>query len=140
KNLFPSNIQGLPTWYEIRVNKTGFVARAPVYDVMVAMNAQTIEDDVAEVREDGYVVHDSSWPLAAGLIRDGVTYIGVPLAEMCNQQFRGARERILMKNIACAGALVALLDLDMDVIAELLTEQFAGKEKLRDSNQRALRL
>jgi 2-oxoglutarate ferredoxin oxidoreductase subunit alpha len=140
KNQFPSNIQGLPTWYEIRINKSGFVARAPEYDVMVAMNAQTIDQDVLEVRDGGYVVHDSSWPLDATLIRDGLTYIGVPLAEMCNQRFKGPRERILMKNIACAGALVALFDLDMDVIAQLLTEQFAGKEKLRDSNQLALRL
>jgi 2-oxoglutarate ferredoxin oxidoreductase subunit alpha len=140
KNLFPSNIQGLPTWYEIRVNSSGYVARAPEYDVMVAMNAQTIESDVAEVRDGGYLLHDSSWPLEPELRRAGVTFIGVPLAEMCNEAFRGARERILMKNIAYSGALVALLDLDMEVIAGLLTDQFAGKEKLRESNQRALRL
>ena len=140
KNLFPSNIQGLPTWYEIRVNSSGYVARAPEYDVMVAMNAQTIESDVAEVREGGYLLHDSSWPLEPALRRAGVTFIGVPFAEMCNANFRGARERILMKNIAYAGALVALLDIDMEVIANLLTDQFAGKEKLRESNQRALRL
>src|ERR1700747_2420231 len=98
KNLFPSNIQGLPTWYEIRVNRSGFVARAPEYDVMVAMNGQTIERDVAEVRSGGYLLHDSSWPLEEGVRRDDVTLIGVPLAEMCNAEFRGARERILMKN------------------------------------------
>jgi 2-oxoglutarate ferredoxin oxidoreductase subunit alpha len=140
KNLFPSNIQGLPTWYEIRVNKSGYVARAPEYDVMVAMNAQTIERDIAEVREGGYVLHDSSWPLEPELRRAGITFIGVPFAELCNESFRGARERILMKNIAYSGALVALLDIDMEVIATLLTEQFAGKEKLRESNQKALRL
>ena len=140
KNLFPSNIQGLPTWYEIRVNKTGFVARAREYDVMVAMNAQTYARDIREVRRDGYVLFDSSWPLDPTLVRSDVTYLGVPLAQMVNESFRGARERILLKNIAYAGALVAVLGIDMDVIADLLTERFAGKEKLRDANQRALQL
>src|SRR6202030_1608150 len=88
----------------------------------------------------GFTMYDSSWPLDRALIREDVTYLGVPLAEMCNDAFRGPRERILMKNVACAGALVAMLGLDMDVIAQLLTEQFAGKDKLRASNQLALRL
>jgi 2-oxoglutarate/2-oxoacid ferredoxin oxidoreductase subunit alpha len=140
KNLFPSNIQGLPTWYEIRVNKDGHVSRARRYDVMVAMNGQTYQSDIAEVVSGGYTMYDSSWPLDRDLIREDVTYLGVPLAEMCNDAFRGPRERILMKNVACAGALVAMLGLDMDVIAQLLTEQFAGKDKLRASNQLALRL
>jgi 2-oxoglutarate/2-oxoacid ferredoxin oxidoreductase subunit alpha len=140
KNLFPSNIQGLPTWYEIRVNRDGHVARARRYDVMVAMNGQTYASDIAEVVSGGYTMYDSSWPLDRALIREDVTYLGVPLAEMCNEAFRGPRERILMKNVACAGALVAMLGLDMDVIAQLLTEQFAGKDKLRASNQLALRL
>jgi 2-oxoglutarate/2-oxoacid ferredoxin oxidoreductase subunit alpha len=140
KNLFPSNIQGLPTWYEIRVNKDGHVARARRYDVMVAMNGQTYESDIAEVVSGGYTMYDSSWPLDRALIREDVTYLGAPLAEMCNDAFLGPRERILMKNVACAGALVAMLGLDMDVIAQLLTEQFAGKDRLRASNQMALRL
>ena len=108
KNLFPSNIQGLPTWYEIRVNKDGYTARAPEYDLMVAMNAQTYARDVAEVRSGGYLLYDSTWPLDADLFRDDVTFIGVPLARLCNENFQGARERILVKNIACAGALIAL--------------------------------
>ena len=140
KNLFPSNIQGLPTWYEIRVNKDGHVARAREYDLMVAMNGQTYARDIAEVAGGGFTMYDSSWPLDRDLIREDVTYLGVPLAEMCNDEFRGPRERILMKNIACAGALVAMLGIDMNVIAQLLTEQFAGKDRLRESNQRALRL
>jgi 2-oxoglutarate ferredoxin oxidoreductase subunit alpha len=140
KNLFPSNIQGLPTWYEIRVNKDGHVARAREYDLMVAMNGQTYVRDIAEVAGGGFTMYDSSWPLDRDLIREDVTYLGVPLAEMCNDEFRGPRERILMKNIACAGALVAMLGIDMNVIAQLLTEQFAGKDRLRESNQRALRL
>jgi 2-oxoglutarate ferredoxin oxidoreductase subunit alpha len=140
KNLFPSNIQGLPTWYEIRVNKTGYVARARDYDVMVAMNAQSYEQDVREVCGGGYVMYDSSWPLDTTLIREDVTYLGVPLAEMVNAGVDGPRERILMKNIAYAGALAAVLNIDMEIIADLLTERFAGKEKLYLSNQRALRL
>jgi 2-oxoglutarate ferredoxin oxidoreductase subunit alpha len=140
KNLFPSNIQGLPTWYEIRVNRDGHVARAREYDLMVAMNGQTYARDIAEVAGGGFTMYDSSWPLGRDLIREDVTYLGVPLAEMCNDEFRGPRERILMKNIACAGALVAMLGIDMNVIAQLLTEQFAGKDRLRESNQRALRL
>jgi 2-oxoglutarate ferredoxin oxidoreductase subunit alpha len=96
KNLFPSNIQGLPTWYEIRVNKTGYTARALDYDLMVAMNAQTYARDIQEVREGGYVMYDSTWPLSASLLRDDVAFLGVPLARMCNEHFLGARERILM--------------------------------------------
>jgi 2-oxoglutarate/2-oxoacid ferredoxin oxidoreductase subunit alpha len=140
KNLFPSNIQGLPTWYEIRVNKDGHTARSLDYDLVVAMNGQTYPRDVHEVREGGYLLYDSSWPLDASLHRDDVTFLGVPLAQMCNEHFREPRERILMKNIAYAGALVALLNVDMEVVETLLDEKFAGKKALRESNRRALRL
>ena len=107
---------------------------------MVAMNGQTYARDIGEVTSGGFTMYNSSWPLDRDLIREDVTYLGVPLAEMCNDAFKGPRERILMKNIACAGALVAMLGIDMEVIAQLLTEQFAGKDRLRESNQRALRL
>jgi 2-oxoglutarate ferredoxin oxidoreductase subunit alpha len=140
KNLFPSNIQGLPTWYEIRVNKSGYTARALDYDLMVAMNSQTYAEDIAEVTAGGYVLYDSSWPLDAHLMRDDVTFLGVPLAKMCLENFTSSRERVLMKNIAYAGALVALLDLDLEVIATLLTESYSRNEKLLASNQKALRL
>jgi 2-oxoglutarate ferredoxin oxidoreductase subunit alpha len=140
KNLFPSNIQGLPTWYEIRVNKSGRTARALEYDLMVAMNGTTYDRDIREVRQGGYLLYDSTWPLDPVLMRDDVTFLGVPLAQMCNEAFGQPRERILMKNIAYAGALAALLAIDMDVIAQLLTEKFAGKERLRASNQQALHL
>src|SRR4051812_32351191 len=113
KNLFPSNIQGLPTWYEIRVNPHGYTARALDYDLMIAMNAQTYARDVKEVRTGGYILYDSTWPLDAELMRDDVTFIGVPLARLCNENFREPRERILMKNIATAGALIALLNIDV---------------------------
>jgi len=140
KNLFPSNIQGLPTWYEIRVNHTGFVARAQEYDLVVAMNGQTYERDIKEVKTGGYVLYDSTFPLEPGLTRGDVTFLGLPLARMCNDHFRKSRERILMKNIAYAGALVALLGIDTEMVEHLLDEKFAGKAKLRDSNHVALQL
>src|ERR1700685_901139 len=124
KNLFPSNIQGLPTWYEIRVNKDGYVARSLDYDLMIAMNSQTYARDVREVRSGGYLMYDSSWPLDPELLRDDITFLGVPLAKMCNESFRDPRERILMKNIAYAGSLCAALDIDMSVVNALLEEKF----------------
>ena len=138
KNVFPSNIQGLPTWYEIRVNKQGYTARTPHFDLMVAMNPATYQKDVAEVRSGGWLVYDSTWPLDQRLNRPDVTYLGIPLAEMCNAQFSGVRERILMKNIAYAGALAALLGMDTEIIRALLKEKFSKKQALMDSNQKAV--
>jgi 2-oxoglutarate ferredoxin oxidoreductase subunit alpha len=140
KNLFPSNIQGLPTWYEIRVNRDGYVARSLDYDLMVAMNGQTYGADVREVREGGYVLYDSTWPLDPTLAREDVTFLGVPYAHLCNEIFSESRERILMKNIAYAGTLVALLDIDMAVVDELLRESYGAKKGLMESNTKALRL
>jgi 2-oxoglutarate ferredoxin oxidoreductase subunit alpha len=140
KNLFPSNIQGLSTWYEIRVNKDGYTARALDYDLMVAMNSQTYKRDALEVRSGGYLLYDSTWPLDPSLHRDDVTFLGVPFAQLCNDAFRDPRERILMKNIAYAGTLVALLDVDMGIIEELLAEKYGAKKALRESNRRALRI
>jgi 2-oxoglutarate/2-oxoacid ferredoxin oxidoreductase subunit alpha len=140
KNLFPSNIQGLPTWYEIRVNKDGHTARALDYDLMVAMNSQTYGRDIREVRQGGYLLYDSSWPLDPALIRSDVNFLGVPLAQLCNENFKDSRERILMKNIAYAGSLCAVLNVDMQIVAELLDQKYSGKKGLRESNIRALRL
>ncbi len=140
KNLFPSNIQGLPTWYEIRVNAAGYTARALDYDLMIAMNAQTYARDIKEVRSGGHVLYDSSWPLDKSLYREDVKFLPVPFARMCNERFREPRERTLMKNIAYAGTLVAILDIDMPIVEELLTERFAGKVALRESNRQALRI
>jgi len=140
KNLFPSNIQGLPTWYEIRVNKTGYTARALEYDLMVAMNAQTYRRDIEEVRSGGYLMYDSSWPLDEELLRDDVEFLGVPLAMMCNEHFNGARERILMKNIAYAGAIISVLGIDVEMVKDLIAKKYVGKEKLLDSNYTALHL
>ena len=140
KNVFPSNIQGLPTWYEIRVNKNGYTARTPHFDLMVALNAATYAKDVAEVRAGGWLLFDSSWPLDDKLQRPDVTYLGVPLAELCNGAFKGVRERILMKNIAYAGALAALLGIDTEVIRQLTQEKFAKKPALLASNDTAIAL
>ncbi len=140
KNLFPSNIQGLPTWYEIRVSRQGYSARALDYDLMVAMNSQTYKRDVDEVRTGGHLLYDSSWPLDAELLRDDIQFIGVPLAQMCNENFREPRERILMKNIATAGALIELLGIDGAVVQQLLEEKYGRKKALRESNQKALKL
>jgi 2-oxoglutarate ferredoxin oxidoreductase subunit alpha len=140
KNVFPSNIQGLPTWYEIRVNKDGYTARTPRFDLMVALNPATYAKDVAEVRSGGWLMYDSSWPLDDSLKRTDVTYLGVPLAEMCNAAFKGVRERILMKNIAYAGALAALLGMDTEIIKALTKEKYSKKQSLLDSNEKAIAL
>jgi 2-oxoglutarate/2-oxoacid ferredoxin oxidoreductase subunit alpha len=140
KNLFPSNIQGLPTWYEIRVSRDRYTARALDYDLMVAMNSQTYAKDIQEVRPGGYLLYDSSWPLDRALNRPDIQFLGVPFAKLCTENFREPRERILMKNIAYAGSLVAILGIDMAVVEELLTERFAGKKALRESNTKALSL
>jgi 2-oxoglutarate ferredoxin oxidoreductase subunit alpha len=140
KNVFPSNIQGLPTWYEIRVSKNGYTARTSVFDLMVTLNPATYQRDVSEVRPGGWLMFDSTWPLDARLHRPDVTYLGVPLAQMCNDAFKGVRERILMKNIAYAGALAALLNIDADIIRTLLKEKFSKKQALMDSNQKAVDL
>jgi 2-oxoglutarate ferredoxin oxidoreductase subunit alpha len=139
KNLFPSNIQGLPTWYEVRVDKRGYTARSLDYDLIVAMNAETYARDVKEVREGGFLLYDSTWPLDEALSRPDVTFLGVPLAKMCNEIFKDSRERILMKNIAYLGTLVALLDIDMAIIDHMLEEKYSKKRALLESNHKALR-
>jgi 2-oxoglutarate/2-oxoacid ferredoxin oxidoreductase subunit alpha len=140
KNYFPSNIQGLPTWYEIRVTRAGYAARAGRVDIMVAMNAETYARDVKEVAPGGYLVYDSTWPRPALLKREDITVLGVPLARLCNENFNGVRTRILMKNICYAGVLAALLDLDLGRIRELLAETYARKPALIDSNMKAIQL
>ncbi len=140
KNFFPSNIQGLPTWYEIRVTKDAYLARSGDVDVMVAMNAQTYEKDLNRVTPGGVLIYDSTWPRDRMLSRSDITILGIPLARMCNEHFSNARARILMKNMAYVGALAALLDLDMDVIRNLVEETFAAKAKLVPANMEAIEL
>ncbi len=140
KNVFPSNIQGLPTWYEVRVNRDGHTARTPDFDLVVAMNPQTYEQDVASVRSGGWLLYDSTWPMDAALQREDIRLVGVPLAQLCAENFEGNRTRILMKNIAYVGALVALIELDMDVVLAMLRERFSRKPHLADANRLALEL
>jgi 2-oxoglutarate ferredoxin oxidoreductase subunit alpha len=140
KNLFPSNIQGLPTWYEIRVSGKGYGARALDYDLMVAMNAQTYSKDVQEVRSGGFLLYDSTWPLADDLYREDVTYLGVPLAKMLTEHVSDARARILMKNIMYSGSLGALIGLDMNIVADLIKDSYGKKPALLDSNMKMLNL
>lgn len=140
KNYFPSNIQGLPTWYEVRASGAGYLARSGRVDVMVAMNAETYAHDLAEVSPGGFLIYDSTWPRHRTLKRDDITILGVPLAGMCNEQFSNARARILMKNVAYLGVLTALLDLDMEIIRNLLSESFGKKTHLIEANQLAIDL
>ena len=114
KNLFPSNIQGLPTFYEIRVSKDGYTARPHEVDLVVALNPATYAKDVASVRPGGYLLYDSTWPLDPELVREGITILGVPFGQLCVQHFKGDRDRTLLRNIVYAGALAALLNLDID--------------------------
>src|SRR5690606_7583422 len=140
KNFFPSNIQGLPTWYEIRVNEKGRLARSGDVDVMVAMNAQTYLQDLHEVTPGGVLLYDSTWPRDRLLSRPDITILGVPLARMCNEHFANARTRVLMKNMAYGGALTALLDIEREVVEELVRETFARKPAAIDANLQALDL
>lgn len=140
KNFFPSNIQGLPTWFEIRVSKDGYVARSGAVDVLVAMNARTYEQDLSDVDSGGIFVYDSTWPRDRVLTRADVTILGIPFAKMCNERFDRARTRILMKNMAYVGALAAMIDIEWGVLEGLVRETFASKAQLIESNLEALQL
>ncbi len=140
KNYFPSNIQGLPTWYEIRVTRDAHRARAGQVDIMVALNAETYARDLQEVASGGYLIYDSTWPRPALLKRDDISVLEVPLARLCNEHFDGVRTRILMKNICYAGVLAALCNLDLDVIHTLLAQTYANKPQLADANMKAIQI
>ncbi|MEM9571409.1 MAG: 2-oxoacid:acceptor oxidoreductase subunit alpha [Pseudomonadota bacterium] len=140
KNVFPSNIQGLPTWYEIRVSGDGHAGRSGDVHMMVAMNQATYDQDLAELSTGGVLVYDSTWPRPQLESRPDVTVIGVPLMQMCNEVVKAARSRILMKNMAYVGAVAALVDIDLNVIRSLIEETFAAKAKLIDSNMQAVKL
>jgi len=140
RNIFPSNIQGLPTWYEVRVSESGWLGRRGGVDLMVAMNPQTWEQDIKEVDPGGYLFHDSTKPVPRSKFRDDIQVIGMPLTEICNQAFTDSRQRQLFKNIICLGALSALLEVDLSAIAQLIGEQYKGKEALLKPNLNALQL
>ncbi len=140
KNVFPSNIQGLPTWYEMRVNEDGYTGRSGEIHLMIAMNAETYAKDLASVSPGGYLLYDSTWPRPSMLQRDDITVMGVPFSQMVNDTFTHARSRILMKNMAYVGAVAALINLDMDVVRKMVEDMFASKTKLIPSNMQALEL
>jgi len=140
RNIFPSNIQGLPTWYEVRVNTNGYQGRRGGVDLMVAMNPQTWDADMKEIEAGGYVFHDSTKPLPKSRFRSDVNVIGMPLTDICNATYNDPRQRQLFKNIIYVGALSALLEIDPVEIERLFSEQYRGKEALLQSNVKALRL
>jgi 2-oxoglutarate ferredoxin oxidoreductase subunit alpha len=140
KNIFPSNIQGLPTWYEVRISEKGYLGRREGIDLMVAVNPQSMLGDVASVKKGGYFLYDSSKKLHSQYIREDINYLGIPLMELCNNAFSDPRQRQLFKNIVYVGALSALLDIEFKMLEELLGEQFKGKEKLIPANIKALQL
>jgi len=140
RNIFPSNIQGLPTWYEVRVSEAGHLGARGGIDLMVAMNPQTWDQDVASIEPGGYLFYDSSKPMPKSKFRDDINVIGVPLTEICNKEYADPRQRQLFKNIIYLGALSALLDMDPAETEKLFGEQFKGKEKLIAPNVKALHM
>jgi len=140
RNIFPSNIQGLPTWFEVRVSEAGYLGRRGGVDLMVAMNPQTWDQDVKSIEPGGYLFYDSTKPMPLARFRDDIEVIGMPLTEICNKEYTDARQRQLFKNIIYVGALSALLDMDVAVIETLVGEQFKGKDKLIQPNLHALHM
>jgi 2-oxoglutarate/2-oxoacid ferredoxin oxidoreductase subunit alpha len=140
RNIFPSNIQGLPTWYEVRVSEAGWLGRRGGVDLMVAMNPQTWDKDVAEIEPGGYLFYDSSKPLPKSRFREDITVLGMPLTQITNDAYSDPRQRQLFKNIIYVGALSALLDVDSKAIEQLIGEQYKGKEKLLAPNIAALHM
>jgi 2-oxoglutarate/2-oxoacid ferredoxin oxidoreductase subunit alpha len=140
RNIFPSNIQGLPTWYEVRISEAGHLGARGGTDLMVAMNPQTWDKDVAGIEPGGYLLYDCTKPMPKSKFREDITVIGVPLTAICNREYTDPRQRQLFKNIIYVGALSALLDMDIKVIEQLVGEQFKSKEKLIQANLHALHL
>jgi 2-oxoglutarate/2-oxoacid ferredoxin oxidoreductase subunit alpha len=140
RNIFPSNIQGLPTWYEVRISEAGHIGRRGGVDLMVAMNPQTWDQDLKEIESGGYLFYDSTKPLPKSKFRDDITVIGMPLTEICNREYTDARQRQLFKNIVYVGALSALLEMEVAAIEALVSEQFKGKDKLIQPNVDALHM
>ena len=140
RNIFPSNIQGLPTWYEVRVTEAGHLGARGGVDLMVAMNPQTWDKDVASLEPGGYLFYDSTRALPPSKFRDDITVIGMPLTAICNRQYSDPRQRQLFKNIIYVGALTALLDMDVKEVEKLIGEEFKGKAKLIAPNLQALHI
>lgn len=140
KNVFPSNIQGLPTWYEVRINDKGYLGRRGGADFIIAVNGQTLRDDYDMVQPGGYFLYDSTRDLPPGFDRDDITVIDIPLTQLCNDEFSDNRMRQLMKNIIYIGAIAYLLDIGLEPVSDSITKQFAKKPKLAEPNIRALEI
>jgi 2-oxoglutarate/2-oxoacid ferredoxin oxidoreductase subunit alpha len=140
RNIFPSNIQGLPTWYEVRVSQAGHLGARGGVDLMVAMNPQTWDKDVGAIEPGGYLFYDSTRPVPKSRFRDDINVIGMPLTEICNRRYSDSRQRQLFKNIMYVGALTALLDMDVTEVERLIGEEFKGKDKLIAPNLEALHI
>jgi 2-oxoglutarate/2-oxoacid ferredoxin oxidoreductase subunit alpha len=140
RNIFPSNIQGLPTWFEVRVSAKGWVGRRGGCDLMVSMNPQTWDKDLASIDAGGYLFYDSSKPLPESKFRSDVNVIGMPLTEICNRTYTDPRQRQLFKNIIYVGALASILDIELAVVEKLITEQYGAKQQLLNSNIQAVRM
>ncbi len=140
KNIFPSNIQGLPTWYEVRISEKGFLGRREGIDLMVCVNPQSMMSDVASVKPNGYFLYDNTKPLHSQYIRDDINYLGIPMTALCNNAFTDARQRQLFKNIIYVGALSAFFNIEFEVLEQLLGEQFKGKERLIEPNIKSLKM
>ena len=140
KNIFPSNIQGLPTWYEVRVSEKGYLGRRGGVDIILSVNPQSMAQDIRELEPGGYFIYDNTKPLDLRLVRNDITVIGLPLTRICNEKYQDPRQRQLFKNVIYVGALAALLDIDFKVLTDLVADQFKGKEKLILPNIKALEL
>ena len=141
RNIFPSNIQGMPTWYEVRINEKGHLGRrGETVDIMLSVNPQSMPKDVQEVEPGGYFIYDNTKPLDLRLIRNDINYIGIPLTQMTNAEYSEPRLRQLFKNVIYVGALAALIDMDFEVLAQLVSDQFKSKEKLIQPNIHALEM
>ena len=140
KNIFPSNIQGLPTWYEVRISEKGYLGRRDGIDILVGVNPQSFARDIESVREDGYFIYDSSKTLYKDQIKAGINYIGVPMIELSRAHYPNPRQQQLFKNIIYVGAVSQLLGVDLDVVKQVIADQFKSKTKLIDANYKALDL
>ena len=140
RNIFPSNIQGLPTWFEVRVSEKGYLGRREGVDIMVAMNAETFAEDIDSILPGGYLLYDNSKPLAKEFVRQDIHEIGIPIATMLLPEFADPKQRSLFKNITYLGALAALLNIEFDVITGMVSTQYKGKDALIEPNIRALEL
>ena len=140
KNIFPSNIQGLPTWYEVRISEKGYLGRRDGVDLLVGVNPQSMQEDIAAVKSGGYFVYDNSKKLHKEFFRDDIHFIGVPMIEMCMQHYSDPRQRQLFKNMIYVGALSALIDIELEVIVGIIEGEFQKKTKLIAPNVQAIEL